>query len=669
MTKKQAEKRIEKLKELINHHRYLYHTLDKPEISDSAFDTLKNELEELERKFPDLITPDSPTQRVGGEALEKFEKVSHGSPMLSLNDAFGEKEFKEWVERVLRLSSGQVKKIDYFCELKLDGLAVSLIYEKGVFVRGATRGDGKIGEDVTQNLKTISSIPLRLNLTRPGLVKSEIEVRGEVIMTKKTLSELNKKYEKEGKPMLANPRNAAAGSIRQLDPKITAGRRLDFFAYAMITDMGQKRHSKGLKMAKDLGFKIVDENKFCKNVNEVIDFHHKWEEKRDKMPFNFDGIVVKVDRLDLHEMLGTVGKAPRWAIAYKFSPEEAITILKDIKIQVGRTGVLTPVAVLKPVEIGGVIVCRATLHNKDEIKRLGLKIGDTVVVGRAGDVIPDVRRVVRELRDGKEKNFKMLKKCPVCKSNVLKEEILIRCINKKCPSRQKKRIYYFVSRPAFNIEGLGPKIIDALLDQGLVQDASELFELKEGDLVPLERFADKSAENLVRAISQAKKITLPRFIIALGIEHVGSETAQVLAEKFGSLKKLKNASVEELENIPDIGSIVAKSIYDWFRDDYNKKFLGKLLRHIDISQTKKPKSQETNKILIGKKFVLTGVLESMKRDEAKQKIRELGGRVADSVSRETDFVVVGENPGSKLKNAQKIGIKILTENDFLKFLD
>jgi DNA ligase (NAD+) len=678
---RQVKERIEKLKKAINHHRYLYHVLDKPEISDAAFDALKNELEELEFKFPELITPDSPTQRVGGKALAKFKKVIHGIPMLSLSDAFSEEELKEWEERIRKLAPGE--KMDYFCELKLDGLAISLEYKNGVFVRGATRGDGRIGEDVTQNLKTIPSIPLRLRIPEEKELKDLgfsgsaikkiiktveegiIEVRGEAIMTKKVFKELNKNLKKEKKPLLANPRNAAAGSIRQLDPKITASRHLDCYIYSLVTDLGQSRHQQEHDLAKFLGFKTIGHNKFRRNLEEVIKFHRQMAFQREKFPFEIDGIVVAVDKINLQKKLGVVGKAPRWMTAYKFSPKEATTIVQDIKVQVGRTGVLTPVATLKPAEIGGTTVSRATLHNKDEIKRLGLKIGDTVIVARAGDVIPDVRKILPELRTGKEKEFRMPKTCPICGGKIHRDEggVILRCINKKCPSRRRRSLYYFASKSAFDIEGLGPQNINLLLDQGLIQDSADIFDLKEGDLMPLEKFGEKSAQNLVKSIQLRRTISLPRFLIGLGILHIGERTAQDLSEYFGSIEKIKESSFESLEKIENIGPKVARSVYEWFRDGNNKKFLNKLLKQVKIEKCR-PQAGK----LKGKLFVLTGSLSLMPREEAKMKIQSLGGKTSESISREVDYLVAGSEPGSKLEKAKKLGIKILDEKEFIKLI-
>lgn len=640
--KKQVKQRVEKLKKLINHYSYLYHVLDKPEVPDAVWDSLKEELSGLEKKFPEFITLDSPTQRVSGKPLDKFKKVEHDTPMLSLQDAFSFEEVEEWEERIKKIAS---RKLDYFVEYKIDGLSASLKYEKGIFIRGATRGDGKVGEDITQNLKTISSVPLVLR--KPV----DCEVRGEVFITKKNFEKFSKEY--------ANPRNLAAGSIRQLDPKIAASRNLSFMAWQLLGRKSQKEEHKELE---ELGFKTV-EGAYCKNLSEVKNYFERI--KRGKLDYEIDGLVVGVDDVELARNLGVAGKSPRGAIAWKFPNESGVTVVEDIKIQVGRTGAMTPVAILRPVKVRGATISRATLHNKDEIERLGLKVGDTVVVERAGDVIPDVKKVLIELRTGKEKKFKMGKICPVCKGEVVEDErgIILRCVNKNCPSRKKRTIDYFVSRKAFNIDGLGIKIVDALLDSGLIQDAADIFELKEGDLVPLERFAEKSAENLVEAINASRKISFPRFIISLGIMHVGEETAHVLAERFGNLDNLSKVKLEELEQIRDVGPIVAKSIYDWFRNEYNRKFLERLLKHVKIQETRHKKQK-----LLSKTFVLTGSLSDMSREEAKEKIREFGGDVSSSVSKETDYVVAGENPGSKYDKAKKLGVKILDEDEFIKLI-
>ncbi len=640
-------RRVEKLKKLINHHSYLYHVLDKPEISDAAWDMLKKELAELEKKYPEFVTTDSPTQRVSGKPLDKFEKVRHDRPMLSLQDAFSFEEIEKWEERIKKLTT---EKLNYFVELKIDGLSASLKYKKGIFVEGATRGDGKTGENITQNLKTVNSIPLKLR--KPV----DCEVRGEVFISKKNFKKFSKDY--------ANPRNLAAGSLRQLDPKIAAKRNLSFMAWQLLGRDEQDREHEELA---ELGFKSVP-GKFCKNLEEVKGFFEGI--KKDKLEYEIDGLVVGVNNNKVFDSLGVAGKSPRAAIAWKFPSEEGVSVVEDIKIQVGRTGVLTPVAVLKPVKIRGATISRASLHNKDEIERLELKIGDSVVVARAGDVIPDVVKVLKELRTGEEKNFKMPSKCPVCGEKVVEDKrgILLRCVNKNCFSKKKRGLHYFVSKAAFDIEGLGPKVIDALFDNGLIQDAADIFELKEGDLVPLERFAEKSAENLVKAIDKARKITLPRLIISLGIMNVGEETAYVLASVFGSLKNIQKASLEDLQQIRDIGPIVANSIYEWFSNDYNKKFLEKLLKYVSVQDTRYKTQDTKNKKIFGKKFVLTGTLASLSRDEAKEKIRGLGGDVSSSVSKETNFVVAGENPGSKYDKAKKLGVKILGEEEFVNLL-
>jgi DNA ligase (NAD+) len=675
MTKKEAKQRIEKLKKLIEKYRYSRHVLDKELVPIEVEDSLKKELFDLEQKFPELITPDSPSQRVGGKPLEKFEKVRHPEPMLSFNDAFSEKDMEDWLERISKLlTPEEIKQIDFFCELKIDGLAIELIYENEILKTGSTRGDGIIGEDVTQNLKTIETIPLKLKKegqtrdrlgTVPQLV-SQVVVRGEVFISKKEFEKINQEQIKAGLPPYANPRNLAAGSIRQLDPKVTASRHLDSFAYGLITDLGQKTHQEEHQILKALGFKINPHNKYCQNLKEVFQFHKEAQKLREKIPYEIDGIVVIVNNIEILKKLGVVGKAPRGAIAYKFPLKQATTIIEDIRLQVGRTGAITPVAYLKPVEVGGVMISRATLHNEEEIKRLGVKIGDTVVVGRAGDVIPDIIRVLPELRTGKEKEFHFPKKCPACQKELIKpkNEAVWRCPNPKCFARQREYFYHFVN--VFDIIGLGPKIIDRLIEEGLVSDPADLFKLKEGDILPLERFAEKSAKNLIEAIQQKKKISLPRLIYALGIRNVGSETAQDLAEHFGSMEKLKKASLEELQKIKDIGPVVAKSIYDWFQEKRNLEFLEKLKKSGLKIESQKPKIK-TQK-LKGLTFVLTGALETMTREEAKEKIRLLGGETSESVSKRTDFVVVGKEPGSKFQTAKKLGIKILDEKAFLKMI-
>lgn len=685
MSKEEAKKRIDKLKQEINHHRYLYHVLDKEEISDAALDSLKNELYKLEMQYPELITPDSPTQRVGGKPLDKFEKVKHSQPMISLFDAFSEQDMLDWEKRNQKLIPGET--MDYFCELKLDGLAMALIYKKGSFMVGATRGDGKIGENVTQNLKTIESIPLELRqptddeLQKIGLNEvqtkkikeaiagGEIEIRGEAIMNFKTLAKLNEKYKREGKPLLANPRNGAAGSIRQLDSKLTAERNLDFYAYGLITDFGFEKHSDTFALLKLLGFKVLKENKYCQDINEVIKFHHDRELQRDKLPFQIDGIVVKVNELKLWEKLGTVGKGPRFMMAYKFSAEQVTTKIKEVVWQVGRTGILTPTAVLDPVPVGGVIVSHATLHNMDEIKRLGLKIGDTVVLERAGDVIPKVIKVLPNLRAGSEKEIKVPTKCPMCDSEVIKMpgEVAYRCANKNCYAVNLRCLTHWAGKGAIDIDGLGPKIIEQLVKEGLVNDISDFYTLTEGDLKPLERFADKSAKNLIESLNSRKEIELAKFIYGLGIRHVGEETAIVLANYFSNIENIKKASLEELDSLPDFGGVMAKSVWEWFKDKHNQNLLDKLKKNgIKIKEVKK--QSKIDLPFFGKNVVLTGTLDRLTRDEAKAKIRELGGKFVSAVSKKIDFVVVGSEPGSKYDKALELGVRILNEDEFLKMI-
>lgn len=658
MDKKEVKQRIDKLKDTINYHRHLYHVLDKQEISDYALDSLKKELFDLEKKFPEFLTQDSPTQRVGGKPLKKFIKVKHPYKMFSFNDAFSMGDIEDWQKRFLKLVPENKKnKIDYYCELKIDGLAFELIYKDGFLQVGSTRGDGKVGEDITQNIKTIESIPLKIK------DKKEIIVRGEIFISKKEFKRINKLQESRGLPVYSNPRNIAAGTMRQLDPKVASERRLSAFAYDII-DGSIKTHEEKHKVLKNLGFKTNKNNKYCKSLNEVLHFREKWVKEREKLDYEIDGIVVLVNNNEIFEKLGIVGKAPRAAIAFKFPQAEATTKVQDIKIQIGRTGAMTPVAVLEPVQIAGVTITRATLHNEDEIKRLGIKIGDTVIVSRAGDVIPDIIKVLPELRDGREKSFKMPKKCPSCHFDLvrLEGEAVHRCNNKKCFAQQKRNFYHFVSRTAFDIDGLGPKIIDKLLEEGLVQNPSDLFDLTEGDLIPLERFADKSAENLIKSILEKTEISLAKFIYALGIRNIGEETAIDLAKSFGSFGKIKTAKLEDFEAILDIGPIVAKSIYEWLKVKDNAKFLQKLENKIKIINSKVSSKKQTLK---DKVFVLTGSLDTMTRDDARAKIRELGGSVSGSVSAKTDYVVAGKEAGSKEAKAKKLGVKIISESKFL----
>ena len=666
MTKAEAEKRIQKLRDVINHHRYLYHVLDRQEISDEAHDSLKHELAELEKQFPEFITPDSPSQRVGGEPLDKFEKVEHKTPMLSMDDIFSEEELKDWEEYLRRLLPGE--KIEYFCETKIDGFAMSLIYKGGIFIRAATRGNGRVGEDVTQNIKTIESVPLRLEAHgKKSLTAApkEMEVRGEVYMDKQTFDLVNREQKKKGEKEYANPRNLAAGSVRQLDPKLTVPRKLKFLAYDIASKIGQKNHSEEHALLNDLGFRTDQCTKICGNVGEVYRFWQDAAKLREKLAYQIDGVVISVNSNELFDKLGVAGKSPRGIRAFKFAPKQTTTIVEDIIVHVGRTGAVTPIAHLKSVEIGGVTVSRATLHNQNEIERLDVRIGDTVIVGRAGDVIPDIISVVKELRGGKERKFTMPEKCPACGQKLSKTtEAILRCTNKKCSARSLEYLHFFVSKRAFDMERLGPKIIDQLVEAGLVSKPQDLFDLTEGDLVPLERFAEKSAQNIITSIERSKIISLERFIHALGIRHVGEETAADLAQYFGSLEKIQNASLDEIKNIPDIGEVVANEICSWFKDSRNIKFINDLLgKEIEIQESK-----QVGIKFKGKTFVFTGTLAKLTRQEAERKVRMLGGDPSGSVSKETDYVVAGENPGSKYDDAKELNVKIISEDEFLKMI-
>ncbi len=685
MNKNEAKQRIEKLKHEIDRYRYAYHVLDKSLISDEALDSLKYELFGLEEMYPEFITPDSPTQRVAGRPLPEFVKVKHDEPMLSFNDAFSETDMIDWFtrfENYLGHKYNEEPPHGFYCELKIDGLAIELVYENGILVQGSTRGDGLIGEDVTSNLRTIEAIPLKLQIPNSKhQIPKRLVVRGEVYLSLKEFERINKEQARLGEKPYANPRNVAAGSIRQLDPKITAHRKLNSFAYQLVTDLGQKTHEDEHKILHELGFRL---NPHCKRVGslkDVFEFHDHWEKAREKIDYEIDGVVVIVNDSKINEDAGVIGKAPRAAIAYKFSPKEATTVVEGIKIQVGRTGALTPVAELRAVGVGGITITHATLHNYDEIKRLGLKIGDTVVVSRAGDVIPKVTKVLSGLRTGKEKEFKMPHKCPVDGSEVVADGVIYRCSNKDCGARLRENLYHFVGRSAYNIDGLGPKIIDRFLDEGLISDAADLFLLKTGDINSLERFGDKSAENIVAELASKKRITLPRFIYALGILHIGEETARAVARFAISksqapstkvqikdlIKVMSKATLEDLQEIQDIGPKVAQSIFDWFSDKRNIDFLEKLEKvgvELEIEKTPAVKNEK----VAGKKFVLTGSMESMSRDQAKDKIRALGGEATEAVTKQTDYVVVGSEPGSKFDKAQKLGIKVLDEKEFLDLI-
>lgn len=689
MNKKTAAQRAEKLRALIDDYRYRAHVLDEAAISEGALDSLKHELWKIENAHPDLVTPDSPTQRVAGKPLEKFGKVPHARPMLSLEDVFTSEEFEEWIERLRRRVPGF--KSDLYAEMKMDGLAVSLEYEGGALVRGSTRGDGKVGEDVTMNLRTIESVPLvlrhpsdadmrtflkshgegldesKLKKTVNRLLSGATEVRGEVYMPKKVFDALNAALKKKGEPLIVNPRNGAAGSIRQLDPSITASRRLAFQAYDLVTHEGLMTHEQGHELAKLLGFKVNPWNLRCEEAKDVFALYEKVGKKRVSLDYWIDGIVVGVNDNAMFERLGVVGKAPRGMVAFKFPAESVTTVVREVRWQTGRTGAITPVAVMDPVFVAGTTVRHSTLHNMDEIERLGVRIGDTVVLEKAGDVIPKVIEALPKLRTGKEKKIVSPKTCPSCGKAVVRREgeVAITCPNPDCPAKDLGRLLLFVSKRAFDIDGLGEKIVEQLMAEGLVSQPADFFELAPGDLESLEGFAELSAKNLVDAIATARKVTFARFILALGIRHVGEETAVELAQEFGSLEKLRDASLEDLKAARGIGEVVAESVHAFLHDARRRKEVERLLEvGVEIEKPKRAGAQPFR----GKVFVLTGTLESLSRDEAKDKILERGGRVSGSVGGETSYVVVGEEPGSKAAKAKKLGTPVLSEQEFLAML-
>ncbi len=667
MNTSEAAKRIKKLRSEITRLRNLYHIENAPEVTDEVYDSLTRELKELLKQYPEFNDINAPENRVAGKALDKFAKVKHANRMLSLNDAFSYEELYDWEKRIQRLVPNQT--FNYFCEIKFDGLAVSLIYENGMFIRGATRGDGFVGEDITQNLRTIESIPLKLKKPCPG----NLEVRGETLLSKKLFEKLNKQNEKEGKPLYANTRNVAAGSLRQLDPKLVAERKLDFMAFDLLTDSPHvKTHSEKHAMLNSLGFKVEKREVVCKNLKEVISFIEKFEKIRPNFPYGTDGIVISVDDLKVQELLGVVGKAPRYMVAFKYPAEKATTIVKDIKVNVGRTGVLTPLALFEPTPVAGSTVSKATLHNMDQIERLDLRIGDTVVIEKAGDVIPKVVEVLVKMRTGREKKFVMPKKCPTCGGVIEKKKlpsqtsVAYYCKNKKCPAKNERYLDHFVA--VFEIYELGPKILRRFKDEGLITDAADIFTLQKEDIAPLERFGEKSAENIITEIHNKKKITFSKFLWALGILHVGEETARDLAAHFGTLPRLISAAQmnsDEINVIENIGGAVAKSLHEFFTDKNNLNFIKKLEQNGVVVE--KEAARKAGKFT-GLHFVLTGTLSQMSREIAKEKILSLGGKVVSSVSKNTSYVVVGADPGSKLKTAQKLGVKILNEKEFLNML-
>lgn len=662
---KDIKDRLNKLKEILDKHRYLYHVLDKPEISDEAYDSLYKELIDIETKNPELVTPDSPSQRVGDEPLKEFNKVTHSHQQWSFDDVFDFDELKKWEEKVknfMKKSGVEGEALEYCCELKIDGLKVVLSYKNGQLVQAATRGDGLVGEDVTSNIKTIQSIPLKLNKD------VDIGVVGEVWLGKKNLKKINKEKEKLGEPVYANTRNLAAGSLRQLDPKVTASRGLDSFIYDIDETNYKdiKNQFEEINLIKDLGFKTNPFTKVFSNLEGVQKFYEEWTKKKHDLEYELDGVVIKIDSVKIQKALGYTGKSPRWAIAYKFPAEQVTTVLEDIVLQVGRTGVVTPVAHLRPVKVAGSTVSRATLHNEDEIKRLDVRIGDTVILQKAGDVIPDIVSVVYDLRPKNSKSYIFPKKVAACGGDGSIERIpgeaAWRCVSNDSFDQVSRKFHYFASKKCFDIDGMGPKILDVLLEQGLITSFDDIFTLKRGDLLALPRFAEKSVDNLLFSIEKARKVTLARLLASLSIPQVGEETAYDLAKHFGSIEKIANAKYEEIESIYGVGPIVAQAVYDWFKDSANKTLINNLLKQIEIEELVSGQNGQGGK-LVGKSFVFTGSL-SIDRVAAQETIRKLGGEVSSSVSKNTSYVVAGENAGSKLEKAKELGVTILSEEEF-----
>ncbi|WP_376741795.1 NAD-dependent DNA ligase LigA [Pelotomaculum terephthalicicum] len=664
LTLESARERAEILRRELETHNYNYYVLDAPVISDAQYDKMMRELEQIEEKFPVLVTPYSPTQRVGGKPREGFVTVRLLSPMLSLSNAFDEGELRDFDRRVRQALAGE--NVEYVVELKIDGLAVSLYYEDGVFVRGSTRGDGETGEDISENLKTIRSVPLRLRRPVPRL-----EVRGEVFMSKKSFSMLNEAREEAGEPLFANPRNAAAGTLRQLDPRVTASRKLDLFAYGIGYSEGidLPEHEAVLNLLREEGFKVNSEHKIFSTMDDLIQYCFRWQKERFNLSYAIDGLVMKVNSLPQQERLGATAKSPRWAIAYKFPPEQAVTRVKNIFVRVGRTGVLTPAAELEPVRLAGTTVSKATLHNEDYIKEKDIRVGDLVLVQKAGDIIPEIQAALPDKRTGAEKVWSMPAECPACGSKVVRAggEAAARCTGMACPERLWEELIHFASRNAMDITGLGPAVIAQLLSAGLIGDPADLYALRYEDLAPLERLGPKSARNLLEAIEKSKSASLARLIFALGIRHVGERAAKILAGKYGSLDRLMSADPEELVDVPEVGPKIAGSIVDFFANSQNRMVIDKLVE-AGVNTRAKRESQGGG-LLDGKIFVITGTLEEFSRQQAQELVESLGGKVTSSVSRNTSYVVVGENPGSKYDKALALGITILNENDFKKIVD
>lgn len=672
-----TKERIVQLRKAIERYRYEQHVLDALSIPESALDFLKKELFDLEQQYPELITPDSPTQRVAGKPLPGFKKVHHKVLQWSFNDAFTTEDILDFDARVRRFYKSETGKDivpEYTCELKIDGTHMVLEYERGLLKTAATRGDGRVGEDVTENAKTIESIPLRLD------EPASVIVEGEVYMPKSEFARINRDQKKMGEQIFANPRNIVAGTIRQLDPRIVASRKLATFIYDLSrsSDVIPATQEEELQYLKKLGFRVNTHFKFCKNITEAISYWEYWQKKKDSQDYLFDGVVLKLNDRRAQEVLGYTGKAPRWAIAFKFSAEQVTTVVEDIVLQVGRTGVITPVAHLRPVLIYGSIVSRATLHNEDEIKRLGVRVGDTVILQKAGDVIPDIMKVLVELRSGKEKVFTMPTRCPECnsilekksigstKKVVAEKSVAYYCMNSRCPAKDRRKFYHFTSKHALDIAHLGPRNLDVLLDEGLVNTYADIFTLTKGDIMALPRFAEKSADNLLSAIKKASTVSLDRFLVGLSIPEVGEETARDLARVFKTIDAISKATMSDLEKQEGIGPVVAKSLVNWFTDSHNKSILKKLLAEVTVLPYQVPTVVSS---LANKTFVITGTLPHFAREEVKKLILERGGHVSSSVSKNTDYVVAGENPGSKYTDAQKLGVAILSEEKFRTLLN
>ena len=670
MNREQAIKRIEQLRQELNYHNYRYYVLDNPVISDAEYDRLFRELEELEKQFPDLVTPDSPTQRVGAPRPEGlgFESVTHLVPMLSMEDAFNEAEFRDFDRRVQEGLG--VKSVEYTGEPKFDGLSSSLTYENGIFIRGATRGDGVTGEDITNNLKTIRTIPLRL-LRNDHPIPTRIEIRGEVIMTKADFRRLNEERLRNGEQPFANPRNAASGSVRQLDPAVTASRKLIFFAWGVggVEGVHFETQWEILQTLREWGFKVYSNIRLCHGLKEAFSYYQELLSLRDELPFEIDGVVFKVNSIAYQQRLGTKTRSPRWMVAYKFPARQATTKLLDVRFQVGRTGIVTPVAILQPVQISGVTVSRATLHTEELFLEKDIHIGDTVLVERAGDVIPEVVKPIPEKRTGNEKPVQMPTHCPACGTELEKEGAYYFCPNITCPEQIKGRVLHLVSKRAFDIDGMGEKIVDQLMQEGLIRSPADVFYLKKNDLMRLERWGEKSAQNLMDQIEKAKKVSFERFLFALGIRHVGEFVAHLLTQHFSNLEELQHATEDELMQIQGIGPEVARSVVDFFRIPQNRETIRKILAAgVEIQYPEAEKEQQ-DLFLQGKTFVFTGGLSRYSRDEAKELVMKFGGKASSNVSKNTDFVIVGVDPGSKLDKARQLGIRTLTEEEFVQMIE